>query len=384
MNFSTKAIHIGNEPNLKNGGSGDVVVPIHLSTTFAREKVYEPTGGYDYSRSGNPTRTALEKNLAALENGTFAFAYASGLAAITNVLLLLKPGDHVIAIDNVYGGTHRLFHDVFTQWGLSVSLLDFVTAEDLQEHIQPNTKLIYLESPTNPLMKIIDIASITKLAKEKQILTAIDNTLASPYWQNPLDLGVDIVIHSATKYLSGHSDVTAGCVITNNEVLAKRLGFLQNAVGAMLSPFDCSTLLKGIKTLPIRMEQQEKNTKAVIDFLSQHKKIKNINYPGLPSHPHHAIAKKQMRGFGGVFSFELHGDFESAITFMQSLNLIHLAISMGAVESLIEHPASMTHAAIPKKDREKVGLTDTLIRLSVGIEDVHDVIDDLEQALQKV
>jgi len=255
---------------------------------------------------------------------------------------------------------------------------------DIEKYMQPNTALIYLESPTNPLMKIIDIASITKLAKEKEILTVIDNTIASPYWQKPLDVGVDIVIHSATKYLSGHSDVTAGCAVTNNKVLAKRLGFLQNAVGAILSPFDCYTLLKGIKTLSVRMEQHEKNTKAIVDFLSQHKKIKKIHYPGLPSHPQHVLAKKQMQGFSGIFSFELDGNCNSAITFMESLKLIHLAISMGAVESLIEHPASMTHAAIPKEDREKVGLTDTLIRLSVGIEDADDLIGDLEQALDKI
>lgn len=384
MNFATQAIHIGSEPNLKDGGSGDVVVPIHLATTFAREKVYEPTQGYDYSRSGNPTRAALEKNLAAIEHGAYGFAFSSGLAAITNVLLLLKPGDHVIAVDNIYGGTFRLFTRVFAHWGLELSLVDFTHGKELEKYIKQNTTLIYLESPTNPLMKIVDIASVASFAKKYTLLTAIDNTFASPYWQNPLDLGIDIVIHSATKYLSGHSDITAGCVIVNNDDLAKRIGFLQNAVGAILSPFDAYNLLKGIKTLAIRMEQHEKNVKEVIQFLQKHPKVKTINYPGLPTHPQHQLAKRQMRGFGSILSFELYGTLQEALIFMETLKLIHVAISVGAVESLIEHPASMTHAAMPKEDREKCGLTDTLIRLSVGIEDADDIIADLQQALEKI
>lgn len=384
MKFSTKAIHIGSEPNLKEGGSGDVVVPVHLSTTFARKDLYIPTAGYDYSRSGNPTRAALEKNLAALENGKYAFAYSSGLAAITNVLLLFKPGDHIIAIDNIYGGTHRLLTQVFQEWGIELSLVDFVTEKDLGKHIKSNTKLIYIESPTNPLMKIVDLKSVAAFAKTRNIITVFDNTYGSSYWQTPLDFGIDIVVHSATKYLGGHSDVTAGAVITNNEKLGKRLGFLQNAVGAILSPFDCYNLLKGIKTLSVRMEQHEKNTIQVVDFLKAHPKIKKINYPGLTSHPQYKITRKQMKGFGAILSFEVHGTLRTAITFLESLRLISLAISVGAVESLIEHPASMSHAAMPKAAREKAGLSDTLIRLSVGIEDAEDIIADLKQAMDKV
>ncbi len=384
MRFTTNAIHIGNEPNTLEGGSGDVVVPIHLATTFAREKVLIPTAGYDYSRSGNPTRAALEKNLACLEHGSYAFAYTSGLAAITNVLFLLKPGDHILAIDNLYGGTYRLFTQIFQAWGISLSLVSFSQMSDLAKHIQRNTKLIYLESPTNPLLKIIDLQSTADFAKKYNILTAIDNTFASPYWQNPLDFGIDIVIHSATKYLGGHSDVTAGCVIVNDDTLAHRLGFLQNAIGAILSPFDSYNLLKGIKTLPIRMKEHEMNTQKVVNFLQSHKKIKTIYYPGLVEHPGHHIAKKQMRGFGGILSFELLGDITNTIQFLEKLTLIHLAISVGAVESLIEHPATMTHAAVPKEERERCGLSDTLIRLSVGLEDSDDLLNDLSQALDSI
>lgn len=383
-NFATRAIHTGNEPNFKEGGSGDVVVPIHLSTTFARECVYEPTAGYDYSRSGNPTRAALEKNLASLENGNYAFAFSSGLAAISTVLLLLKPGDHVVSIDNVYGGTFRLFKQVFERWGISFSLVPFAAGEELEEHIQENTRLIWLESPTNPLFKVIDIESVCKIAKKKGVLTAIDNTFATPYFQNPLDLGADIVVHSMTKYIGGHSDVVAGCIVVNDEELAQRVYFHQNAVGAVLSPFDCNTVLKGIKTLALRMQHHEQNALQVAQFLSAHSKVKQVYYPGLKDHPGHEIARRQMTGFGGVLSFELEGDINTAVEFLESLHTISLAISLGAVESLIEHPASMTHAAVPKHEREKVGLYDTLIRLSVGVEDVGDIIADLDQALNRI
>lgn len=384
MKFKTKAIHIGSEPNLKEGGSGDVAVPIHLSTTFARKTLNDPTAGFDYSRSGNPTRAALEKNLAQLENGKYAFAYSSGLAAIMNVLLLLQPNDHIIAVNNIYGGTHRLLTQVFSKWDLKVSFINFTNRDDLINHIKPNTKVIFLESPTNPLLGIIDLKSIAELGQNKKIITVIDNTFASPYWQNPLDHGIDIVIHSGTKYLGGHSDVTAGCVITKNDEIGKRLGFLQNAVGAILSPFDSYNLLKGIKTLPVRMVQHEKNTKEVLEFLKTHPKIKKIYYPGLKSHPQFKTAEKQMRGFGGIISFELHGSLNNAVIFLQSLKLITLAVSLGAVESLIEHPASMSHAAIPKDEREKSGISDTLIRLSVGLEDAEDIVGDLSQALAKI
>lgn len=384
MKFSTKTIHVGNEPNLKQGGSGDVVIPIHLATTFARKKVNRPTGGYEYSRSGNPTRNALERNLVALENGREAFAFASGLAAITNVLLLFKSGDHVLSIDDVYGGTRRLFKQVFEKFGLEFSLANFTNGREAQKYIKKNTKLIWLESPTNPLMKIVDIVSVCQTAKTKKILTAVDNTFASPYFQKPLNLGADFVVHSMTKYLGGHSDLVGGCVVVKNQALAAKIKFLQNAVGAILSPFDSFQALKGIKTLALRMERHERNARAVVNFLVKHKKIKKIYYPGLASHAGHEVAKKQMSGFGGMLSFELRGDYKKAIKFLESLKIIMIAESLGAVESLIEHPASMTHASVPKNERVKIGLTDTLIRLSVGLEDAEDLISDLEQALETI
>lgn len=382
--FSTNAIHVGNTPNLKEGGSGDVVVPIHLSTTFAREKVGSPTGGYEYSRSGNPTRFALEKNLAALENGKHAFAYSSGLAAITNILLLLKPGDHIISIDDVYGGTRRLFTKVFEQFGLGFTFVDFCKSEEIKNYIKSNTKMIWLESPTNPLLKLVDIQSVSKIAKEKNIISVVDNTFATPVFQKPLDLGADLVIHSMTKYIGGHSDAVGGAIVINNQEIAERIRFLQNAVGAILSPFDSYQMLKGIKTLSLRMQKHEENTKKIIDFLINHPKIKKIYYPGLVSHPNYKIAKKQMTGFGAMVSFELQGTLETAINFLESLKIISIAESLGAVESLIEHPASMTHASVPKIEREKIGLSDTLIRLSVGIEDVGDLIKDLSNALDLI
>lgn len=382
--FATDAIHVGNEPNLRDGGSGDVVIPIHLSTTFARKKVNAPTAGYEYSRSGNPTRQALEKNLASLENGKFGFAFSSGLSAITNILLLLQKGDHVLSIDDVYGGTRRLFTRVFEKFGIEFSFVDFVRGEDIQNHFKNNTKMIWLESPTNPLMKIVDIASVTSFARKKRILTVVDNTFASPYFQKPLDLGADIVLHSLTKYIGGHSDVVGGAVVVNDQNLAKQIGFLQNAVGGILSPFDSYSALRGTKTLALRMQKHEENTKKIVSFLGKHKKVKKIYYPGLATHPGHKIAKKQMTGFGGMFSFELKGDLKDAIKFLESLKLIALAESLGAVESLAEHPASMTHSSVPKEDREKIGISDTLIRISVGIEDPEDLIADLSQALDLV
>lgn len=381
MKFSTKAIHIGNEPNLKEGGSGDVVIPIHLATTFARRKVSEPTAGFEYSRSGNPTRYALEKNLADLENGKYAYTFSSGLAAIANVLLLLKKGDHVISIDDVYGGTRRLFTRVFEQFGLEFTFEDFVDGNHIKNKIRHNTRLIWIETPTNPLLKIVDISAVCKLAKVKKILTLVDNTFASPFFQCPLDLGADIVLHSMTKYIGGHSDVVAGCVILNNSEISEKLKFLQNAVGAILSPFDSYQILKGIKTLALRMKKHEANAIKIVNFLSHHKLVKHVYYPGLISHRGHAIAKKQMSGFGGMLSFELKGDINTSIQFLESLRLISIAESLGVVESLIEHPASMTHASVPKAEREKIGLSDGLIRLSVGIEDAEDLIADLSQAL---
>lgn len=381
--FATNAIHVGSEPNLKEGGSGDVVVPIHLSTTFARRKVLEPTGGYQYSRSGNPTRAALEKNLAVLENGTAAFAFSSGLAAITNVVLLLEKGDHVICIDDVYGGTRRLFTQVFERFGLEFTFADFSTSEGLKPLIRTNTKMIWMESPTNPLMKIVDIASVAEISKGK-FLTVVDNTLGSPYFQKPLDLGIDIVVHSMTKYLGGHSDATGGCVVVKTADLAERIAFLQNAVGGILSPFDSYSVLRGIKTLELRMKKHDENTRAIVAFLSKHKKVKKVYHPVLPTHPGHDTAKKQMTGFGGTFSFELSGDTNSALKFLESLELIAIAESLGDQVTLVEHVATMSHASVPEENRKEIGISDTLIRLSVGLEDAEDLIADLTQALEKI
>lgn len=384
MKFSTYAIHVGNEPNLKDGGSGDVIIPIHLSTTFARCEVDKPTAGYEYSRSGNPTRYALEKNLAALENGKFAFAFSSGLSAITNVLFLLKKGDHIISIDDVYGGTRRLFRQVFEQFGLEFSFVNFVTGDEVRNHIRDNTKMIWIETPTNPLMKIVDIESVCGFARKKGITTVVDNTFASPYFQKPLILGADIVVHSLTKYIGGHSDAVGGCIIVNDDKVADRIKFLQNAVGAILSPFDSYQILKGIKTLAIRMKQHAQNAGKIAAFLAREKKVKKVFYPGLFSHPGYSLAQKQMLGFGGMLSFELDSTLAESVKFLESLKIIAIAESLGVVESLIEHPASMTHASVPKADREKIGLADGLIRLSVGIEDVDDLIADLSQALEKI
>lgn len=368
MKLSTKIIHYGNEPNFADGGSGDVVVPIHLSTTFARKKVYIPTGGYEYSRSANPTRDALEKNLADLENGKYAFAYSSGLAAITNILFLLKTGDHVLSIDDVYGGTRRLFKQVFEDFGIRSSFVDFDDVSGIEKAITNNTKLIWLESPTNPLLKTVNIASIAKFARAKKIITVVDNTFATPVNQRPLSLGADIVVHSMTKYLGGHSDTVAGCVVVNDLKIAGRLKFLQNAVGAILSPFDSYQILKGIKTLPLRMEKHQSNALKVVKFLHKHKKISKIYYPG----------------FGGMVSFELKGKLQTAISFLENLKFISIAESLGAVETLIEHPASMTHASVPVEERIKIGISDSLIRLSVGIEDSDDLITDIRQALSSI
>lgn len=379
--FATEAIHSGSEPNLKEGGSGDVVTPIHLSTTFARKRVMEPTGGLEYSRSGNPTRFALEKNLAALEKGRHAFAYASGLAAITNILMLLKAGDHVVSIDDVYGGTRRLFTRVFAQFGIEFTYGNFADGEQVKGLIRKGTRMIWIESPTNPLLKIVDIASVASSARKAGILTVVDNTFATPYFQRPLELGADIVAHSLTKYIGGHSDVVGGAVIVNDGGLAERLGFLQNAVGAVLSPFDSYSVLRGAKTLNLRMDRIAANTATIAAFLQQHPAVKTVYYPGFPGHPGYDIAQRQMSGYGGMISFELKGTLETGIRFLESLRVFAIAESLGAVESLIEHPASMTHASVPKAEREKIGLSDTLIRISVGCEDISDLQDDLAQAL---
>ncbi|OGK20164.1 cystathionine gamma-synthase [Candidatus Roizmanbacteria bacterium RIFCSPHIGHO2_02_FULL_37_13b] len=367
MKISTKSIHIGGEPNFKN--SGDVVVPIHLSSTFARERVNQPTAGYEYSRTGNPTRKALERNLAALENGRYAFAYSSGLAAETNALFLLKQGDHIVVIDDVYGGTRRLFTQVFSKFGLNFSFIDFSgdKINILNETINKKTKMIWLESPTNPLLKVLDIEKIAQIGRKCRLITVVDNTFATPIYQRPLELGADIVLHSTTKYLNGHSDSVGGAIVVKDKKLASKLLYLQNAIGAVLSPFDSYLLLRGLKTLTIRMQKHSDNAHKVVKFLQSNTHIKKINYPG----------------FSGMVSFELDLNLRQSIRFLESLKLIHIAESLGAVESLVEHPATMTHASIPYGERIKIGLHDGLIRLSVGLEDVNDLIQDLRQALQQ-
>lgn len=386
MRFETKAIHVGEEPNLKDGGSGDVVVPIHLSSTFVRREVDKPTGGYEYSRSGNPTRHALEKRLAALENARFGLAFSSGLAAETVLCMtLLKSGDHVIAFDDLYGGTKRLFNTIFNRnFNVQFSYVDARDTENIKMEIRENTRLIWLETPTNPLMRLCDLKGISGIAREKGILTVVDNTFMSPYFQRPLDFGMDIVVHSTTKYLNGHSDSVGGAVMVSSEEMYGSLKFNQNAIGAILSPFDSYMVLRGIKTLAVRMERHNKNAMEIARYLREHPKVKRIYYPGLESHPQHELAMRQMTGFGGMISFEIDGGLKEARRFLEGLTIFSLAESLGGVESLIEHPALMTHASIPREEREKVGITDSLIRVSVGIEDVKDLIEDMDKAFKNI
>lgn len=381
--FETNAIHEGEHPNFKEGGSGDVIAPIHLSTTFARQDVDVPTDGYEYSRSLNPTRKALEAKLAALEDANYGLAFASGLAAETSVILaLLKSGDHVITTDDLYGGTQRLFLKVFQEnFNINFTLVDTTNAENFVKEITPETKLLWIETPTNPLLKICDIEKLTQIAKANNIISLVDNTFMSPYFQKPLKLGADISLHSTSKYINGHSDSIGGAIMLNNPDLFEKIQFIQNSAGAIMSPFDSYMVLRGIKTLSARMKIHEDNAFQIARFLKDHAKVKEVIYPGLENHPQHKIAKKQMTGFGGMISIELEGDLKDAKSFVSSLKYFALAESLGGVESLIELPASMTHASVPKKVREKLGISDTFIRISVGIENVDDLISDLKQAL---
>jgi len=385
MEFETKAVHMGEEPDLERG-SGDVVVPIHLSSTFARKKVNEPTQGYEYSRTGNPTREALEKRLAALEDASFGLAFASGMAAeSTLAITLLHTGDHVLAFDDLYGGTRRLFNRILDpHFKVEVTYADARDLRRTKEAIRSNTRLIWLESPTNPLMKICDIAAIAEIAREANIPVVVDNTFLSPYFQKPLRLGAKVVVHSSTKYLNGHSDSVGGAVMLSDEDLYRQLKFNQNAMGAILSPFDSFLVLRGIKTLAVRMREHERNAVRFANYLKEHPKVRKVNYPGLKSHPQHALANRQATGHGGMLSFEIKGGLEEAKRFLESVRLFALAESLGGVESLIEHPALMTHASVPKEIREQGGLTDSLIRVSVGIEHIDDLIADFDQAFQKI
>lgn len=378
MKFGTKAIHAAQEPCPVTGA---IMTPIYQTSTFVQEEPGKHKG-YEYSRTGNPTRTALEKNIAELEQGKHGLAYASGLAAIDNIISLLKKGDHVISCDDVYGGTFRLFEKVKKKFGLEFSWVDMTDVNNLKKVIRPNTRMIWVETPTNPLLKLIDIKAVAEIAKQNKIITVVDNTFMSPYFQNPLLLGADISVHSTTKYLNGHSDVVGGALATNDEKIFEELKFLQNAIGAVPGPFDCWLVLRGIKTLHVRMKQHEENAKKIAEYLQKHHKVKKVIYPGLKSHPQHKLAKKQMLGFGGMISFEIKGGVEDVNKFLKNVKIFSLAESLGGVESLIEHPAIMTHASLPKEVREKIGISDGLIRLSVGIEDVDDLINGLDNAFR--
>ena len=385
MEFETNAIHVGEEPDLERG-SGDVVVPIHLSSTFARKRVNAPTQGYEYSRTANPTRDALEKRLAVLENAAFGLAFASGMAAeSTLAITLLHAGDHVLAFDDLYGGTRRLFNQILDpHFKVEVAYADARDPRRVKEAIRSSTRLIWLESPTNPLMKICDIAAIAEIAKKANIPVVVDNTFLTPYFQKPLQLGADVVVHSSTKYLNGHSDSVGGAVMLSDENLYRQLKFNQNAMGAILSPFDSFLVLRGIKTLAVRMREHEHNALRLANYLEGHPKVKRVNYPGSGSHPQHALANRQATGHGGMLSFEIEGGLEEAKQFLENLKVFALAESLGGVESLIEHPSLMTHASVPKEIREQVGLTDSLIRVSVGIEHIDDLIADFDQAFQRI
>ncbi|WP_104732004.1 cystathionine gamma-synthase [Helicobacter salomonis] len=379
MHMRTKLIHGGIS---EDEVTGAVSVPIYQTSTYRQNGVGRPKG-YEYSRSGNPTRFALEELIADLEGGVKGFAFASGLAGIHAVFSLLQQGDHVLLGDDVYGGTFRLFDKVLTKGGLSYSIIDTSDTSQIERAIQPNTKALYLETPSNPLLKITDLKQCASIAKNHELITIVDNTFATPYYQNPLPLGADIVVHSGTKYLGGHSDVVAGLVTTNSQDLAQEIAFYQNAIGGVLGPWDSWLLQRGIKTLALRMEAHQRNALNVAEFLGAHPKVEKVYYPGLPTHPNHTLAKTQMRGFGGMLSFTLKDD-SKAVPFVESLKLFILGESLGGVESLVGVPALMTHASIPKQQREAVGIKDGLVRLSVGIEDGQDLLEDLEQALAKL
>jgi cystathionine beta-lyase/cystathionine gamma-synthase len=376
--FATRAIHVGQDPD---PATGAVIVPIYQTSTYAQSEVGVHKG-YDYSRTANPTRAALEACLASLDGGRYGLAFSSGMAAEDTVLHLLETGSHIVASDDVYGGTFRLFHRVLERVGLRFTFVDATRTHHVTEALRDDTRLIWLESPTNPLMKLIDIAEVARIAHERNILVAVDNTFASPYCQRPLELGADLVHYSTTKYLGGHSDVVGGALVTSDDDLYQRLKFLQNAVGGVPGPFDSWLVLRGLKTLAVRMRQHSSNALEVACFLEQHPKVKRVYYPGLASHPQHELAKRQMVGaFGGMLSFEITGGVEAAREVARRTRLFTLAESLGGVESLIELPALMTHASLPPERRAEVGIDDGLIRLSVGIEEPEDLISDLRQAL---
>jgi cystathionine gamma-lyase / homocysteine desulfhydrase len=377
MKRKTKLIHggISSDPL-----TGAVSIPIYQVSTYKQDGIGGHKG-YEYSRTGNPTRHALEELIKDIEGGYAGFAFGSGMAAVTAVIMMFNSGDHVLLTDDVYGGTFRVLTKVLNRFGIEATFVDTSNLKNIKNEIRPNTKALYIETPTNPLLKITDIEAASTIAKEHGLLTIVDNTFATPYWQNPIEQGADIVLHSATKYIGGHSDVVAGLVVVNSEKLALDLHFVQNSTGGVLGPQDSWLLIRGIKTLGVRMEEHEANTKAVVEFLQGHPSVKKVYYPGIESHPNHEIAKKQTRGFGGMVSFDV-GSEEKAAELLSKVKYFTLAESLGAVESLISVPSKMTHASIPKERREELGITDGLVRISVGLEDAEDLVDDLKQALE--
>ncbi len=380
LGFATRSIHAGQKPDPSTGA---IMTPVYLTSTYVQSSpgVHQ---GWEYSRTHNPTRRAYEDCMANLEDGKVGFAFASGCAATTTVLHMLKQGDHVIAGDDMYGGTFRLFDKVLKHQGIEFSYVDLTKPEGFKSAIKSNTKLVWLETPTNPTMKLVDIKKISADAKAKGILTAVDNTFMSPYFQRPLTLGADIVVHSATKYIGGHSDVVGGIVVVRSPELAEKMAFLSNTMGGIASPFDSFMALRSLKTLPLRMKAHESNAMAIAEFLENHPKVDKVFYPGLKSHPQHSLAKEQMLGMGGMITFYIKGGMNEARSFLENVNVFSLAESLGGVESLIEHPAIMTHASVPAENRKALGIDDRLIRLSVGVEDLKDLIDDLKNAFEQV
>lgn len=374
--LGTRAVHAGQRPDETTGA---IMSPIYQTSTYVQAGLGNHKG-FEYARTQNPTREALERNVAALEGGAHGVAFASGMAAIDVVLRLLSAGDHVICGENVYGGTHRIMKQVFERLGLTFTFVDPRTPSQIEQAVTPSTKMIYVETPTNPMMQIIDLAAVGALSRDRGLLLVVDNTFATPYLQRPLEHGAEIVVHSTTKYINGHSDVVGGLVVTSRDDVAEQLAFLQNAAGAVPGPLDCWLTLRGTKTLHVRMERHDSNGRSIAGWLESHPKVRRIHYPGLPSHKQHELAARQMSGFGGMMSVDL-GSLQSARATVERTRIFSLAESLGGVESLIGHPASMTHASVPKAMREEMGLTDGLVRLSVGIEDVEDLREDLDQAL---
>ncbi|GAC1430375.1 MAG: cystathionine gamma-synthase [Ktedonobacteraceae bacterium] len=377
MKFSTKAIHAGQEPDPL---SGAIMTPIYQTSTYAQTGIGEHKG-FEYARTANPTRSALEACIAALENGTHGLSFASGMAAESAVLSLLSAGDHMISCDDLYGGSYRIFERIMRRYNVETSYVTAGKVEDYENAIRPNTKLIWLETPTNPLLRLVDIRAVAEVAHRHNLLLVVDNTFSSPYFQQPLELGADIVLHSTTKYINGHSDVIGGAVVTSNEEVYEALKFHQNAAGAVPGPFDVWLTMRGIKTLAVRMRQHEENAHSVARFLTEHKRVEKVYYPGLSSHPDYELAKRQMSGFGGMVSFQFKGTRADVEQVVRRFKVFTFAESLGGVESLVCHPATMTHGSIPKEIREARGLGDMLLRLSVGIEDIEDILGDLEQAL---